>query len=312
MALPNLFLLGAPRCATTSFYDLLSRHPSIYCPTVKEPGYFTREDMRREFWRSAPHLRSFEDYLRLYDSEDPRHVVGCDGSTSYLRSTKAMQEIRTSLPDARAVAIVRDPVELVATYFAFLRHECWEDASSVEEAWRLQDQRREGKRLPAGARLPSSVIYADVALLGTQVRAARAIFGSDLRVFTLDDLKQSLAMVSDDVQRLVGVEPIDLGPLPRLNPARTSRLEWFNRQVKTPPKPIAQLRDGLKRTLGVASLGVRRRIEPLNSVQVRYQMRPAFVQELRDYFSEDVGILENETSRNLREEWGWTSPKPPG
>lgn len=305
MPKPEVFLLGAPRCATTSFYDLLSRHPSIYCPAVKEPGYFTRDEVRPEFRRSTPHLRSFEDYLQLFDSRDPAHVVGCDGSTSYLRSRQAMTEIRRTFPDAQAVAVIRDPVDLVAAYFEFLRHECWEDQASVEDAWRIQDQRRQGKRLPAGARLPSSVIYSEVALLGQQVRVARGIFGDALLVFTLDDLTQSPAKVSNEVQRLVGVEPIDLGALPRLNPARTPRFGWLNRKVKTPPKSVARLRDGLKRVMGVPSLGLRRRIEPLNSVQMRYEMHPAFVQELREYFSEDVAILERELGRNLRGEWGW-------
>jgi hypothetical protein len=216
-----------------------------------------------------------------------------------------MKEIRAAFPEAHAVAIVRDPVDLVAAYFAFLKQECWEDRATIEDAWAVQDQRRRGQCIPSSARRPSSLVYADVALLGRQVWAARDVFEENLRVFTLSDLRQSSARVSEEVQSLVGLQPIDLGPLPRLNPARRPRLGWLNQQVKAPPKPIAQLRDALKRSFGVSSLGLRRRVEPLNSRRIRNELRPGFVQELREYFREDVDLLEHELSRNLRAEWGW-------
>ena len=46
---PNLFLVGAPKCGTTSLYEYLRKHPQIFFPTgeeestywhAKEPAYF--------------------------------------------------------------------------------------------------------------------------------------------------------------------------------------------------------------------------------------------------------------------------------
>ncbi|MBZ0326149.1 MAG: sulfotransferase, partial [Altibacter sp.] len=36
----NLFIVGAMRAGTTSFVELLSKHPQIYVSPIKEPNYF--------------------------------------------------------------------------------------------------------------------------------------------------------------------------------------------------------------------------------------------------------------------------------
>ena len=302
----DLFLLGAPKCATTSFYDHLSRHPAALCPTVKEPGYFTRDDVRSDVRSTIPYLRSFADYLALYETGRPGVAMRCDASTSYLRSPEAMRAIADTFPEARCVAIVRDPVELVSSYYVFLRQEGWEDQPTLEAAWDLGEARRAGERMPAAARRRSSLVYADVAMLGRQVREARGVFGERLRVYTLEDLRRSLAAVSREVQRFAGLEPMDLGDLPMLNPARKSRSGWLNRLVKSPPRPVARLRDAVKRSLGVHSLGVTGRVERLNAVPVTRQNPAATVMKLREHFRSDVELLSREMSRDLRAEWGWT------
>lgn len=37
---PNLFVLGAGKCGTTSLYHLLQRHPDIHVCDPKEPSFF--------------------------------------------------------------------------------------------------------------------------------------------------------------------------------------------------------------------------------------------------------------------------------
>lgn len=305
MAAVDLFLLGAPKCATTSFYDHLSRHPAAWCPPVKEPGWFTRDEVRDEVRAAAPHLRDYAGYLALYRTDRPDVAMRCDGSTSYLRSPEAMRAIDAAFPAAHAVAVVRDPVELVSSYYVFLRHEGWEDQPSLEAAWEVQEARRAGAAIPAGARRPSSLVYADVAMLGRQVRAARETFGERLRVYTLGDLRRALPEVSREVQAFAGLDPIDLGDLPQLNPARTARRAWLNRLAKTPPKPVARLRDALKRGLGVSSLGLRKGVDGINSATVERQVSPETVRRLRDHFRDDVALLSREMSRDLFAEWKW-------
>ena len=41
--LPNLFIIGAPKCGTTALASWLSIHPEIFAPATKEPHHFSAE-----------------------------------------------------------------------------------------------------------------------------------------------------------------------------------------------------------------------------------------------------------------------------
>jgi Sulfotransferase family len=68
MIKPNFFILGAPKCGTTSLAVWLSEHPHIYMPQ-KEPHFFNTDHRR--------FLNSRVGYERLFAGANERHrVVG--------------------------------------------------------------------------------------------------------------------------------------------------------------------------------------------------------------------------------------------
>ena len=132
---PNFFVVGAPKTGTTSLYHYLRQHPQIYMSPVKEPCYFASEvrldNFSREFEAGARsrilRLRQFlegpmtgddpggivanpEDYLRLFHRVDGEAAIG-EASVCYLRSPTAAANIRSRIPEARIVVILRDPAE---------------------------------------------------------------------------------------------------------------------------------------------------------------------------------------------------------
>ncbi|MBZ5636592.1 MAG: sulfotransferase [Acidobacteriia bacterium] len=132
---PNFFIAGAPKAGTTSLYHYLSQHPQIYLSPVKEPCYFASEvrseHFSREFestaQRSGRQLRTYldgpmtdgdpggivtnwEDYLRLFKNVDGEIAVG-EASVCYLWSPTAASNIRSRIPEAKIVIILRDPAE---------------------------------------------------------------------------------------------------------------------------------------------------------------------------------------------------------
>jgi hypothetical protein len=40
---PNLFMIGGPKCGTTSFQEYLAGHPHIFMSEPKEPCYFDKD-----------------------------------------------------------------------------------------------------------------------------------------------------------------------------------------------------------------------------------------------------------------------------
>ena len=66
--LPNMiFIVGAPRCGTTTLSDWLRKHPDICFPFVKEPHFFAQYDLTEMDDTAARELsqREFVDRLDL-------------------------------------------------------------------------------------------------------------------------------------------------------------------------------------------------------------------------------------------------------
>lgn len=45
MTPPNTFIVGAPKCGTTSLVSYLSQHPQVHISKIKEPHFFSSFDM---------------------------------------------------------------------------------------------------------------------------------------------------------------------------------------------------------------------------------------------------------------------------
>jgi hypothetical protein len=113
---PNLFIVGAAKAGTTSLYHYLAQHPNVYMAPVKEPHFFSgvRPDRRLEAF--FPHVTNEADYLALFAAAADEEVVG-EASTSYLWDPKAADAISQKSPDAKIIAMLREPVERAYSHY---------------------------------------------------------------------------------------------------------------------------------------------------------------------------------------------------
>src|SRR5665647_1293243 len=83
---PDFFIVGHQKCGTTALYLMLSAHPQIFMPDVKEPWFFAREPECLERGRSSrSRPDTLEVYLSLFADAAPGQVVG-EASPQYIRS----------------------------------------------------------------------------------------------------------------------------------------------------------------------------------------------------------------------------------
>ena len=86
MVSPNFFILGAPKCGTTSLASWLSDHPHIFIPPIKEPHYFNTDDQHRNIRRRL-------DYEKLFRGVTEKHIGVGEASVWYLSSEVAVRNI---------------------------------------------------------------------------------------------------------------------------------------------------------------------------------------------------------------------------
>ena len=104
--LPTFIVIGAAKAGTSSIQEYLSEHPRIFMPAVK-PNYFGFDGAGS---RGDYAIQTFEDYAALYEPADGFGAVG-DVSENCLNSLGAAERVAERLPDARLIAVLRNPVD---------------------------------------------------------------------------------------------------------------------------------------------------------------------------------------------------------
>jgi hypothetical protein len=109
-ALPDFAVIGAAKSGTTFFYHLLTQHPHVEPAAFKEPHYFdlVYDDEGVDWYRRCfpqPKLK------------DGRMTITGEASPGYLFHALAPQRMARVVPQARLIALLRNPVD--RTYSAY-------------------------------------------------------------------------------------------------------------------------------------------------------------------------------------------------
>lgn len=134
---PAFLIAGAQRCATTSLFRMLAKHPQVVPPAItKGVHYFdtaSRYARGKRFYRAHFPLASINE-----------GKISGEASPYYIFHPLAADRIARDLPGVRVIVLVRDPVERA---FSAHKQETWRgfENLSFEEALAAEDERLAGE-----------------------------------------------------------------------------------------------------------------------------------------------------------------------
>ena len=297
--IPDFFIVGAPKCGTTSMYEYLRVHPDIFMPGTKEPHYFGSDlDIRAE-------PRSREEYLALFD-EGASHKRAGESSVLYLFSKNAAREIHTFNPHARIVIMLREPVSAMLSWHGQLVSMMIEDIYDFEEAVRAQEARRRGERLPEAPRLRSGLQYEAVFSYAEQVERYFNEFNrAQVHIALLDDMIRDVAGTYRRVLEFLEVDPAfapDFAVHNEKKWARSPAVSRFFRRNRGLRKLAKRLAPKAARQWTTSAL------EKVLPAPERPPIRPEFLSVLRARCRPDVERLSELIGRDLSD-WLSSSPR---
>jgi hypothetical protein len=291
MRKPNFFIIGAPKCGTTSLAYYLMAHPNVFIPELKELNFFNTDMSYRK-------VRCEADYFDYFRDAHAQHSAVGEASVTYLYSDRAVPNIIDLIPEARLVVMVRNPIDMATSLHAHLCHDGNENIPDFRAAWRKQESRRNGIDIPRFCNEPSFLMYGEVCSVGRQLK----------RLYDRVPREKVLVLFQDDLKtdaRATYLRTLEFLELP--DDGRTD-FDAYNtrfpgirsRFIQVILRSISDLNlsSGIERKLGVL-----RFIQALNSRRAENQVLGAeFRAELADYFRNDVENLSELVGRDLS---GW-------
>jgi len=248
-----LFIVGQPKAGTSSLFKWLLQHPDICGSNLKEARFFLDNSypLERPYVYDGTNL---DDYMRFF--EKPDSSVLMDATPDYLYNQNAL-DASGKLPNARAVVILRDPVERVISAFRFFK---------------------QGGRIPSDMTLSDYVSYQDQNKLTpetpvhfraldhcrTEVYLQRwkAAYGDRLLVLDFEVLKKDPHQCVSSVTRFLGLRDvaIDSKSLGVENRTKVARSQWLSRTYNLIRRKLSQkmmMFPAIKKTLKPVSVFLR-------------------------------------------------------
>ena len=196
--LPNFFIVGAPKCGTTSLSSYLQQHPDIFMCPIKEPNYFSFEDIeKQQLYYRFVHTRSLKEYEALFSGVENEKAIG-EASVSYLYYPSVPQKIKNIVPEAKAVILLRNPVDRAFSHYLMdvrlgYVNISFDDIVARKSSHRMIDLYYQQ--------------YVSLGLYYDQVKRYYDIFGREkVAVIIFDDLKSNPVAVIKSLFSFLGVD----------------------------------------------------------------------------------------------------------
>jgi hypothetical protein len=264
--LPNFLIIGAMRSGTTSLARYLGAHPDVFMAPQKEVHFFDRN------FQLGP------DWYRSQFQADGALMIG-EATQTYLFESTAPERMAGLIPEARLIAILRDPVDRAYSHYMLNRAQ-GSEWLTFEAALEV-----EASRLTSGDLVATRMFsYVRRGLYLQQLlEVCRWFPRAQLHVMLFDDLRD--------------------------RPAETYRslCEWLGLAPFSPPNLGEQLNAHIRfRSIRVRNLGRRlpalgtRIVGALNAYRTPYEpMDPKLRGELKQLFAQPNERLAEWLGRDL-------------
>jgi hypothetical protein len=216
MTLPDFLIAGVPKAGTTALHAALVGHPQLFLPAVKEPKFFLSDGPPPstggpgDVQTYQEHVWRPEDYERLF-APAPAGAVTGEATPFYLHDLRSHARIKSLVPQARLVLLLRDPVDRAHSNWTHL----W-NAGLEPEADFLEACRQEPARIEAG--WAPFWHYVGLGQYGRQIEHLFRHFPREqVLLLRYRDLKDAPAETLDRVCAFLGVETGVLTAIPKEN-----------------------------------------------------------------------------------------------
>jgi len=283
---PNFFIIGAPKCGTSSLAAWLGEHPQAFMSEPKEPSFFDTDN-------ELGVAKTLTQYLRIFENAKDDHLAVGEASVGYLFSQVAVRNIIEFNPSAKFIVLLRNPLEMVVSLHGEMYWAGWECIEDFETAWRVRNVRGFGRGQvgPFCSDL-RFIQYENACKLGEQVdRLLKTVDAKSVLFIFLEDIKLSPSHEYRRVLDFLEVPYDGKSEFTVHNPSKRERNQLIRH---------ARLYFHIiKRKLGIPFPPMRMLKAIFVSKYKSPPLRAEFRQELIEVYRDDVMLLSSLLGRDL-------------
>jgi hypothetical protein len=151
--MPDFLVIGSPKAGSTALHVALEQHPQLFLSTPKEPKYFLTggRPPQRIHHRGPGDAHSSQEWIWRREQYEqlfaaaPTGTLRGESTPFYLWDRAAHLRIAREAPDAKLIAVIRDPIDRAYSNWTHLRSDGLEPEPDFRRACELEaDRGRQG------------------------------------------------------------------------------------------------------------------------------------------------------------------------
>ncbi|MES9950277.1 MAG: sulfotransferase [Candidatus Thiodiazotropha sp.] len=291
--IPNLFIVGAPKCGTTALATYLDNHPQVSISKPKEPLFFAT-DLNHK-WRTD----SKEDYKKCFVNHMNEKIVG-EGTVWYLMSKNAAKEIFEYNPKSKIIIMLRNPIDMMYSLHSQFLLTCNENIASFYDALCAQEHRKRGLSLPANSHFIAGLQYYEVADYAVQIKRYLKVFPREqIKFIIFEEFIKDTDKIYKDILRYLNLNDTVSIKYEKVNVSKIVVYPAINQFINKPPTWARKL----KQTIGIVGPRLDYIKKMMLKVSVKNGKRMQLSKEMRKKISEkydlELKIRETEILTNM-------------
>ncbi|MDA9830234.1 sulfotransferase [Akkermansiaceae bacterium] len=216
-----LFVVGAPKCGTTSLHHYLGQHNRIFVPKRKELHFFSQPEVAETYYK-VDLVDSEKAYFECFSEAEDNQILG-DFSPSYLAHPNAATRISEKFKNLFIVICLRDPVERAISHYLMDRRMGLIDVELI-------DVLQAPKQFPQFFRE-----YVRMGMYADDLQKYANIFSrEEIRVVTFPAIVEKTQWVVDELIDFIGLDPTANVDLEAKNTYRAPRSNLITSLGKNP------------------------------------------------------------------------------
>jgi hypothetical protein len=303
MGLPDFFIIGAPKAGSTALHEALVNHPQLYLSPVKEPKFFlcdgppTNQRGPGDAHSAQEWVWRQDRYERLFDAA-PAGTLKGESTPFYLWDKAAHGRIQAATPNAKLIAVIRDPIDRAYSNWTHLWCDGLEPIPDFLAACDREQERVEAGWAPFWR-------YQELGHYGDQLQHLLTLFPREhVHVLKYRELVGQPEETLDRICRFLGVDEGRISIVPSSNVSTwvepTAANQALRQLVRVGAAGGAYVPPQVWRTASRPLLHVLHR-----GGRQRPQLDPEVRQVLVQRFAADVGLLGEVMGQSYAD---WLSP----